>query len=183
MNFFAVSAYWPITSSARQQQEISWWAWTHAQYTVSMFNSADSWALKHWALSKISHLVQLQYWELGLAVLEMSGWGSNSRLLLMQHATLPLLFRGDLPPLMTFPKQGDHSAARESIQPDGISLSTPCHPAVLASQVAWKQERANSPATHKRFASTFYFLSRYCYSRFSKRSIALLVAIALYTVE
>ena len=53
MNFFAVSAYWPITSSARQQQEIIWWAWTHAQYTVSMFNSADSWALKHWALLKI----------------------------------------------------------------------------------------------------------------------------------
>ena len=70
-------------------------------------------------------------------MLEMSGWGSNSRLLLMQHATLPLLFIGDLPPLMTFPKQGDHSAARESIQPDGVSLSTPCHPAVLASQVAW----------------------------------------------
>ena len=44
---------------------------------------------------------------------------------------------GVRPPRLTYPEQGGHNAATETLSADGSSLSTFSHPIVLASQVAW----------------------------------------------
>ena len=93
-----------------------------------------------------------------MAVLEISGPGLELGLLSLQDATWPPLVIGACPPQLTCPRQGGggHNAFTYFIPPGVFHLSVPCHPTVLASQVAYIYYRTMSKVSRLNFAFFSY---------------------------